>query len=106
VSRPETCRLAATQISAESQNRPRRGAVFAPHANGNVSPILTIAGSKTGLSIPDQITFDSSGKIYVTNQTTNSVTVYAAHASGNVAPIRTIVGSNTLLGNPAGISLR
>jgi outer membrane protein assembly factor BamB len=80
--------------------------VYPQNANGNVAPIRTIAGPATGLDTPVEVTFDSSGKIYVVNRDGNSVTVYAANANGNVAPLHTIAGMNTLLHLPAGMALR
>jgi hypothetical protein len=71
--------------------------VFASGANGNVSPIATIAGANTGLSTPEGVALDSSGNVYVGNLGNSSVTVYAAGANGNAAPIRRIAGSNTQL---------
>jgi hypothetical protein len=80
--------------------------VYAPDATGNVAPIRTISGSKTGLTYSTQVALDASRFIYVTNRDASSVTVYAPSANGNVAPVRTVSGSKTLLNAPAGISLR
>jgi hypothetical protein len=71
--------------------------VFAAGATGNVSPIASIAGSKTGILTPEGVAIDSSGNIYVGNLGNASVTVYRAGANGNVAPIRRIAGSKTQL---------
>jgi hypothetical protein len=79
--------------------------VYAAGANGNVSPIQTISGSNTGLSIPTGIAVDASGNIYVANGDNNSVTVYSAGANGNVSPIRTIIGSKTKLHVPLDLAL-
>jgi hypothetical protein len=69
--------------------------VYEAESDGNVSPVRTIAGSSTGLSLPGNIVLDQLGQLYVTNYTGNSVTIYAAGASGNAAPVRTISGPAT-----------
>ena len=60
-------------------------------ANGNVAPLSTIAGSSTGMNLPQGIAFDGSGNLWVVNA--SSLLEYAAGsiaAGGNVAPIATI----------------
>jgi sugar lactone lactonase YvrE len=80
--------------------------VYAAGANGNVAPVQTVRGSKTGLSFPQGIALDAGGKIYVTNNTrAPRVVVYAAGANGNVAPLSTIVGPRTGLIFPVGVAL-
>ena len=78
----------------------------------NEAPIATIGGYNTGLSYPQGIALDSSGKIYVADDGdgspgdgTQSVFVYAAGSNENVAPIVTISGSNTGLNYPIGIAV-
>jgi 6-phosphogluconolactonase (cycloisomerase 2 family) len=73
----------------------------------NPVPIATIIGSNTGLTNPEAVSVDASGKIYVANSGSNSITVYAANPSGtlNEAPLGTIVGSSTGLNNPTGITV-
>jgi hypothetical protein len=83
---------------------------FAAGATGNVAPIRTIAGSKTGLSGGNGFSFGlavskASGKIFVSNPGTNAILGFAATASGNVAPTQTIAGSATGLGDPLGVAL-
>lgn len=85
--------------------------VFAARANGNVKPIRTIGGSKTGLTnYPGGLTLDGSGKIYVTqaagSESPGTVLVFAANARGNTAPIQVISGPETGLRAPTGISVR
>jgi len=91
-----------------------RVTVYRAGSDGNVAPIATISGSKTGLSYPLGIALDSSGNIYVTNTYTgntkgsppnSSITVYAAGSNGNAAPIAVIAGGNTGLDYPQGIAL-
>lgn len=84
--------------------------VYAAGSTGNVAPMRTIAGTRTGLDIPVQLAVDASAKIYVANITypnsgNGSLTVYAAGAKGNVAPTETIEGAKTELNLPAGIAL-
>ena len=78
--------------------------VYASGSRGNVPPLATISGPRTGLDRPEAITVDSHGTIYVTN-THNGVTIFAASSNGDVAPIGTISGSNTGLDGPAGIAV-
>jgi hypothetical protein len=68
---------------------------------GDVMPIALT----TDMTAPGGIARDASGRIYITNTATNTVTVYAAKSSGNVPPIAVIGGSNTRLVNPDGIAL-
>jgi sugar lactone lactonase YvrE len=70
-------------------------------SHGDVSPIAVT----TDMASPNGIARDASGRIYVTNDPTGTVTVYAASASGNVPPIAVIGGSNTLLDEPFAIAL-
>ncbi len=60
----------------------------------NEAPTATISGSNTGLSNPQGIALDSSGKIYVADEDAASVFVYPALGSStgllNEAPIATI----------------
>ncbi len=79
--------------------------VYAPDANGNVAPLTTIAGPRTGLDFPSGIALDARGAVYVTNATNNSITIYAPGSSGDAAPVATISGSNTGLEWPAAIAL-
>lgn len=74
--------------------------VYEAEADGNLTPVRTIAGPSTGLSLPANIVLDQQGQLYVTNYTGNSITVYAAGASGNAAPIRTISGPATGFSRP------
>ncbi len=70
-------------------------------ASGDVAP----AALTTDMALPSGIARDASGRIYVTNSATNTVTVYAAGANGNVPPIATIGGAKTGLSDPTGIAL-
>jgi sugar lactone lactonase YvrE len=87
--------------------------VYAASSSGttNESPLATISGVNTGLSQPDGVAVDGSGKIYVSNYgsvaVAPSVTVYAAGPAGslNEAPLATISGSGTGLSYPTGVAL-
>ena len=70
-------------------------------ASGDVAPTAVT----TDMAVPSGIARDASGRIYVTNNATNTVTVYAAGANGNVPPIATIGGAKTQLSDPTGIAL-
>jgi sugar lactone lactonase YvrE len=75
--------------------------VYAPGANGDVPPIRTIRGRRTGLDHPRGLALDKSSNLYVTNFFLKStVTVYAPRANGNVEPTRIIAGSKTKLSVP------
>jgi sugar lactone lactonase YvrE len=78
---------------------------FALGESGNVAPVVTIAGSKTGLTTPDGLAFDGNGFLYVANAQLSTVTAYAPGASGDVAPVGTVAGSATGLSHPAGLAL-
>ena len=88
----------------------------------NEAPLATIAGNNTGLSQPQGVAVDASGKIYVANDLPNSggagilspggyITVYAANPSGtlNEAPLATITpiypSSGVVPGFPSAITL-
>jgi hypothetical protein len=79
--------------------------VFAAGTHGSSSPIGTITGPHTGMSVPHGVAIDSAGDIYVAQFAANSVTVYSANTkNGNATPIRTVVGSATQLQQPASLS--
>jgi 6-phosphogluconolactonase (cycloisomerase 2 family) len=86
--------------------------VYAAGATGNATPIATIAGSNTGLRIPEGIALDAAGRfIYVTNSLTSistsyhAITAFSASATGNAAPVDSIVGDKTALSTPVAIAL-
>jgi DNA-binding beta-propeller fold protein YncE len=78
--------------------------VYPIDAQGNVAPLRTIRGSKTGLSWPTGVSVDPErGEVYVANDTGDAVTVYSATANGDVAPVRTLRGPKSLIKNPLGV---
>jgi len=77
---------------------------YAPGANGDAAPAVTISGSNTGLDEDNFIARDPDGNVWVTNFGNDSVTEYAPDASGNAAPIETIKGAATGVDEPNGIA--
>lgn len=57
-------------------------------ATGNVAPSSSIIGTKTMISNPASLTFDSSGKLYVL--AFRNILVFAKGATGNVAPVQNL----------------
>jgi sugar lactone lactonase YvrE len=62
---------------------------FGAGAAGNAAPVVSISGSKTGLSRPFALTFDSTGRLLVADENAG-VLIFAPGANGNVAPAATI----------------
>ena len=85
---------------------PGRGAVSAineypPGANGNVAPIVRIAGGRTDLP-GSGVALDAQGNIYSALWYFSEVIAFAAGSSGDVAPTIEIAGSHTKLEAPQG----
>ena len=85
--------------------------VYPVGSNGDVAPIATIRGNRTGLTNPQGVTLGANGDIYVTDDPVlpssleyDSV-VYRPGSNGNIAPIVLIRGNMTGLNWPEGISL-
>jgi hemin uptake protein HemP len=70
-------------------------------SSGDVAPIALM----TDMAGPSGLARDTSGRTYVANRGTNTITVYAANANGNVPPLAVIGGSNTGLDQPSAIAL-
>lgn len=69
-------------------------------ADGNTAPIGFLGSIE-----PAYIAFDHVGRMYVTDQFVDSVTVYAADwADGHTQPIKILYGGNTGLSSPLGIT--
>ncbi len=79
--------------------------VYAKGATGDVAPVRTILGPRTGLVFPSAVAVDAHGNRYVANHAANSVTIYSSNARGDAAPLRTIVGQRTGLKLPTGLAL-
>jgi len=69
---------------------------------GDVPPVATIGGVGSEIT---SVALDSSGKIYATSWSPNSVRIYHAGSKSNVAPVATIVGNQTQLDSPEAIAL-
>ncbi len=96
------------------KNMTARIAIFSANSDGNVAPIATIAGDKTGLADPSGLALDSAGALYVLNDTggddnRGSITVYPPDANGNITPKATIADGvhdkQTQLNTPKGLAL-
>jgi hypothetical protein len=78
---------------------------------GNIAPVAQIAGSNTGILIPDQIVVDPSGTgtLYNADPSAARVAVFANlnAATGNVntLPTRSITGTGLTAGQPLGVAL-
>ena len=80
--------------------------VYPRDANGNVAPLRTISGPKTGLNWPMQIAVDEErGELYVANDMDHSIVVFKTTDQGDVAPTRIIKGPKTNVKNPTGVAL-
>ena len=71
--------------------------VYRHDVQGHTAPLYVIAGSKTQINAPGQLSEDAQGNLYVTNgydaeygetRSTPAILVFAHGAHGNVAPIR------------------
>lgn len=74
--------------------------------DGNVSPVRTIQGPDTGLSVPCGLYVDTlHDEIGVANFGNDTITFYPRTDQGDVAPTRTLRGNATGLDGPVGIYL-
>jgi hypothetical protein len=80
--------------------------VYKHNAEGNTAPLKVIAGPRTGISNPGQVSEDAQGNLYVANgaftygsgplvSANPSILVFAHGANGNAAPIRKLAGPLT-----------
>ena len=80
--------------------------VYPVMADGDVKPIRTIQGSKTGLDWPMQIDEDiSHNEIAVANFGGDSIIIFRRTDNGNVAPIRVLKGDHTGIVGPVGVAI-
>ncbi len=80
---------------------------FVAGAQGNVAPLRTIGGSKTGLNGAVGIAVSrTSGKIFISSPAATAVFGFAARAAGNVAPTQVIAGAATGLSAPWFLTLK
>ena len=80
--------------------------IFAAEASHDVDavPLATIEGSHTGLNVPEGVAVDATGRLYVSNFNSNTITLYAPGASGDTPPADVIAGFNTQLDHPLGLT--
>jgi 6-phosphogluconolactonase (cycloisomerase 2 family) len=76
--------------------------VYAANASGPATPLRTISGSLSQLSIAAGLIVHNS-EIAVVNYGSNSITVYPENGDGNIPPLRQIIGPDTELFGPQGI---
>jgi hypothetical protein len=93
--------------------------VFAPGASGNATPLRTLAGAKTGMSLPTALALDPAGDLFVANaslpsarpkldangELSQKIMVFAPGAGGNEAPERVLAGADTGITDPLNIGL-
>ncbi len=78
--------------------------VYSRTAHGDVAPLRTIQGSRTGLNLPMEVYLDPvSDQIIVANSGAASVLFFEREANGNVAPVRILEGPATGLLAPTGL---
>jgi hypothetical protein len=94
-----------TRITKHKSIAKGRITIYPAGSSGNVAPVATIRGDRTGLAFPSGIALDSANNIYVANISEPSITVYSAGSDGNVLPIASIAGSNTALSPFGGIAV-
>jgi sugar lactone lactonase YvrE len=79
---------------------------FSTHANGNVSPIATIAGGQAQLDGAYGVAVARDGSVVFSNLNTPSAVLrFGPHARGNHSPGSVITGSNTGLNQPTLLGL-
>jgi DNA-binding beta-propeller fold protein YncE len=80
--------------------------IFAAEADGNVSPLRSITGSRTGLNWPMGLEIDAErDEIVVANYGDNSISFFRRGADGDVAPARLLKGDRTHIVGPVDVSV-
>ena len=64
-----------------------------------------ISGDETQISKPESLAVDLSGRLYVANEASDTVSIFAPNSAGNVPPIATLRGFWTRLSSPTGIGI-
>ena len=78
--------------------------VYPLKANGDISPLRVIQGSKTQFNWPAHIYLDMAHQeLFVANAVGDAILVFRATDSGNAAPIRVLTGPKTKIKNPHGV---
>jgi hypothetical protein len=82
--------------SSVNDSNPRIEA-FPLNTGGNIAPVKTINNYQNSLYSPSVLAFDTSGNLYVANDsfsgTEDYITVFAPGANGNATPVRIIGGT-------------
>ena len=79
--------------------------VYPGGAKGDVAPIRTIQGAKTGLNWPMALDMDRQhDEIAVANNGDSSIRIFRRTDLGDVAPVRVIAGARTLIKGPMGVT--
>lgn len=80
--------------------------VYPAAAQGDVKPLRTIQGEKTGLDWPMQVDVDSShNEIAVANFGGDSIVIFRRTDHGDAAPARVIRGEHTGIAGPVGVAI-
>ena len=79
--------------------------VYPGDAKGDVAPIRTIQGAKTGLNWPMALDMDRQhDEIAVANNGDSSIRIFRRTDLGDVAPVRVIAGARTGIKGPMGVA--
>ena len=83
--------------------------VFAPGANGNVSPVRVLSGPRLGSHRPAIMAVDQRGYLYVTSATLkggdDTVRVFGPDAAGNAVPERVLAGPRSGIRASSGLAV-
>jgi hypothetical protein len=101
------------KLSGSDLARRQSIAIYRAESNGDVPPVATISGPKTGLADPNYtisgIAVDSTGNIYAAGEGSrgkgNRVIVYASGSDGDVQPQAIIEGPHTRLDGAHGVAI-
>jgi hypothetical protein len=80
-------------------------AKFAADAQGKAAPMVTITGDQTHIGSARGIALDSSGNIWIAEDSSRAILVFAKAAHDNAAPLRRIVGDATTIVRAVGIAV-
>ncbi len=92
--------------TASGRFQPPSITFYPDSAQGNASPLRSIAGPRTKLNWPMSIAHDRvSDEIAVANNGDDSILFFGRTASGDVAPVRVIRGARTGISDPMGVAI-
>lgn len=78
--------------------------VYSRTASGDVAPVRSIQGSKTGMNLPMGIFLDTTtNQLIVANGGDDRILFFDVNASGDAAPVRVLSGPATELAGPTGV---